>query len=73
MPQVLKTLNKNDLNEAEEVNFIIIDFFTTTLKLKIDVIKKRPAKNSTDYLKFFWGLPYKSVNCNEIFMAGLIC
>lgn len=46
-------LNNEDLDEAEEVNFIYIDFFMTTLKLKIYVIKGREKADCTDYLKFF--------------------
>jgi len=45
----------------------------TTLKLKIDVIKQREQADCTDYLKFFDNVAYSNVNCNEIFIAGLIC
>jgi hypothetical protein len=71
--KVVPKLNKKDLDEAEEVNFIYIDFFMTTLKLKIDVIKGRVKADCTDYLKFFDNVDIKNVNCNEIFIAGLIC
>ena len=71
--KVVPKLNKKDLDEAEEVNFIYIDFFMTTLKLKIDRIKGREKADCTDYLKFFDNVDIKNVNCNEIFIAGLIC
>lgn len=45
----------------------------TTLKLKIDRIKGREKADCTDYLKFFDNVDIKNVNCNEIFIAGLIC
>ena len=36
-------------------------------------IKKQKENKTESYLKFFDNVDIKNVNCNEIFIAGLIC